>query len=80
MSNAFQSALRSRLVRWLLAVTLSFVVAAIFVPLCLALLPSGVQDSLSDAAVGWIVLIAGVTLSTVVLWWTSSRDRAQERN
>ncbi|MFF3562040.1 hypothetical protein ACFYXS_18525 [Streptomyces sp. NPDC002574] len=66
--------------RWFLAVTLSFVVVAIFVPLCLALLPGGVQDSLSDATVGWIVLIVGVALSAIVLWWTSSRDSAQERN
>ncbi|MEU6339930.1 hypothetical protein ABZ883_03135 [Streptomyces sp. NPDC046977] len=80
MSNGFQGALRSRLVRWFLAVILSFVVAAIFVPLCLALLPGSLADSLSDAAVGWIVLVAGVALSTVVLWWTSSRDDAQGRN
>ncbi|WP_405724837.1 hypothetical protein OG607_19790 [Streptomyces sp. NBC_01537] len=67
---------QGKLVRWLLTAVLSFVVAGVFVPVCLALLPDSVERSLSDGAVALLVLGAGSCLCALVLWRTASRERA----
>ncbi|MGW3241930.1 hypothetical protein [Streptomyces sp. NPDC001070] len=75
MSNGLQSALRSKILRSVLTVLGSFVVAAVFVPVCLALLPGAAQDSFSDAEVGWLVFLVGAALSALVFWGTRFRER-----
>lgn len=60
--------------RWLLTVVLSFVVAGVFVPVGLALLPDSLERSLSDAAVALLVLAVGSCLCALVLWKTASRQ------
>lgn len=75
MGKELHPALQSKLVRWLLTGIVSFVVAGVFVPVCLALLPDHVQGSVSDGAVGWLVVGVGSVLCAVVLWRTTSRQR-----
>ncbi|MEU4090843.1 hypothetical protein [Streptomyces sp. NPDC026673] len=75
MSNGTQSAMRSKILRGVLTVVGGYVVAAIFVPVGLALLPDATQNSFSDAEVGWLVFLIGTALSALVFWVTRSRQR-----
>jgi hypothetical protein len=75
MGKELHPVLQSKLVRWLLTAVVSFVVAGVFVPVCLALLPDRVQGSVSDSALGWLVVAVGTALCALVLWRTASRQR-----
>lgn len=74
MGKELPPVLQGKLVRWLLTAVLSFVVAGVFVPVCLALLPDSVERSLSDTAVALLVLAVGSCLCALVLWKTASRQ------
>ncbi|MFE0631418.1 hypothetical protein ACFW3D_31225 [Streptomyces sp. NPDC058864] len=75
MSNGMQPAMRSRILRSVLTLVGSYMVAAIFVPVALALLPDATQASFSDAEVGWLVFAIGTAISALVFWVTRSRER-----
>ncbi|WUD74583.1 hypothetical protein OG937_24260 [Streptomyces sp. NBC_00510] len=75
MSNGMQSAMRSRILRGVLTLVGSYMVAAIFVPVGLALLPDATQASFSDAEVGWLVFLIGTAISALVFWATRPRER-----
>lgn len=75
MSNGMQPAVRSRILRGVLTVVGSYMVAAIFVPVGLALLPDAAQASFSDSEVGWLVFLIGSAISALVFWATRPRQR-----
>ncbi|MEU6339925.1 hypothetical protein ABZ883_03105 [Streptomyces sp. NPDC046977] len=66
----------SRLLRWLLMAGLSYMFAMFVVLGGLSLLPKQTQMSVSEAAVGWVVLAVGATLFLVIANKTSGRNRS----
>ncbi|WP_431949670.1 hypothetical protein [Actinacidiphila sp. bgisy167] len=75
MNNGTPPAMRSKILRCVLTFVASCMVAAIFVPISVALLPEAMQASFSDVELSWLVLVIGTAISALVLWATRSREQ-----
>lgn len=76
MTDKSSNARVSRLLRWLLMAGLSYMFAMFVVLGGLSLLPKQTQMSVSESAVGWVVLAVGAVLFTVIANKTNGRNRS----
>ncbi|MFF7211151.1 hypothetical protein ACFZAU_11540 [Streptomyces sp. NPDC008238] len=65
----------SRLLRWLLMAGLSYMFAMFMVLGGLSLLPKQTQMTVSESAVGWLVLGVGAVLFALIANKTKGRER-----
>ncbi|MDX3094347.1 hypothetical protein PV703_32460 [Streptomyces sp. ME01-24h] len=66
----------SRLLRWLLMAGLSYMFATFIVLGGLSLLPKETQMNVSESAVGWLVLVVGAILFSLLANKTKGRGRS----